>query len=173
MRVLVTAASKHGATAEIADWIGTALRGAGAEVTLAEPETVESVSEFDAVVLGSGVYAGHWLAQAKDFALKYTGELTDSRVWIFSSGPIGDPLRPDDAPVDVAEMIPLTGAREHRLFGGRIDKHGMGFGERAILVALRVPEGDFRPRDDIAAWALGIATAVEAELGQTEIVANP
>jgi menaquinone-dependent protoporphyrinogen oxidase len=172
MRILVTAASKHGATAELSEWIAAGFRGAGAEATVEAPDAVASLIGYDAVVLGSGVYAGHWLEPAKTFALRFTGELTTGRTWIFSSGPIGDPLKPDETPVDVNEMLPLTGAREHRLFGGRIDKSTLGFGERAILAALRVPEGDFRPRDEVVAWAQEIAGIVGAELGQTPIAAS-
>jgi menaquinone-dependent protoporphyrinogen oxidase len=102
----------------------------------------------------------------------FTAELNIGRTWIFSSEPIGDPLKPDETPVDVSEMLPLTGAREHRLFGGRIDKHGLGFGERAILAALRVPEGDFRPRADVIAWAQGILGVVGTELGQAPVAAS-
>jgi hypothetical protein len=36
-----------------------------------------------------------------------------------------------------------TKARGHRLFAGKIDKSKLGFGERALMVALRVREGDF------------------------------
>lgn len=172
MRVLVTAASKHGSTTEIAEWIGEGLRGEGAEAIVLAPEVVSSLDGYDAVVLGSGVYAGHWLEPAKSFALRFTAELTLGRTWIFSSGPVGDPLKPDETPVDVGEMLPLTDAREHRLFGGRIVKGDMGFAERAILAALRVPEGDFRSREEVTAWGAEIARLVRREVGQTEVAAR-
>ena len=66
MKVLVSAASKHGATAEIAAAIAGHLRAAGHEVTLVEPNDAEHLEQYDAFVLGSGVYAGHWLAQGRD-----------------------------------------------------------------------------------------------------------
>ena len=34
-----------------------------------------------------------------------------------------------------------TKARGHRLFAGKIDKGKLGFGERALLLALRVRRG--------------------------------
>ena len=61
MHVLVSAASRHGSSAEIARTIGAVLGTAGLEVTVAAPRDVTTVDGFDAVVLGSGVYAGHWL----------------------------------------------------------------------------------------------------------------
>jgi menaquinone-dependent protoporphyrinogen oxidase len=80
--------------------------------------------------------------------------------WLFSRGPIGDPPKPDEDPVDIAEVMQVTAAREHRLFAGKIDKSKLSFGEKAIVVALRVPEGDFRDWDEIDAWAADIATAL-------------
>ena len=67
MKVLVTAASKHGATAEIAGVIRAVLEKEDLDVDLIAPDEVEQVVGYDAVVLGSGVYAGHWLKPAKEF----------------------------------------------------------------------------------------------------------
>ena len=62
--VLVTAASRHGATREIAQIIGQALRERGLDSTVRAPEDVSDLAAYDAVVLGSAVYAGHWLPEA-------------------------------------------------------------------------------------------------------------
>ena len=165
MHVLVTAASKHGSTAEIAQWIGDALQGEGVEAVVLEPERVTSVAGYDAVVLGSGVYAGRWLGPAKSFATRFSNELQHGRTWIFSSGPLGDPLKPDETPADVPEMLTLTGARDHRLFPGLIDKSKLGLAEKAILAVVKAPPGDFRQRDDIVEWGRGIAWTVAEEIG--------
>jgi menaquinone-dependent protoporphyrinogen IX oxidase len=55
MRVLVTAASKHAATSDIATAIAEGLRAAGLETIVASPESVESLEGYDGVILGSGV----------------------------------------------------------------------------------------------------------------------
>jgi len=76
MKVLVTAATKHGATAEIAATIGEALRGEpGLDATVVPPEEVATIDGYDAVVLGSAVYAGHWLASAKELVDRAGGVL--------------------------------------------------------------------------------------------------
>jgi menaquinone-dependent protoporphyrinogen oxidase len=64
-RVLVTAASKHGATAEIAEAIAEVLAGNGLDPAVVPPDEVDDVAAYDAVVLGSAVYAGHWLKPAR------------------------------------------------------------------------------------------------------------
>jgi menaquinone-dependent protoporphyrinogen oxidase len=49
------------------------------------------------------------------------------------------------------------------VFAGKIDKGALGFGERAIVRALKVPQGDFRNWTQIREWAEHIAGQLEAE----------
>ena len=83
-------------------------------------------------------------------------------VWLFSTGPIGDPLKPEGLPVDVTPMLKQSGAREHRIFGGRLDKGDLGFGEKAVVRLVGAAEGDYRPWAEIEAWAEEIATTLKA-----------
>ena len=167
MKVLVTAATRHGATGEIAQAIGDALGDQGLDPTVLEPEHVEGVDGYDAVVLGSAVYAGHWLKPARELVAHCGSALAARPAWLFSSGPIGDPPKPEEDPVDVAEIVTATRAREHRLFPGRLVRKQLAFPERAIVSALRVPEGDFRDWAGISRWAVGIATALRSRLPAT------
>jgi menaquinone-dependent protoporphyrinogen oxidase len=162
MKVLVTAATKHGETGEIAQAIGGALRDQGLDPTVLEPDQVERVDGYDAVVLGSAVYAGHWLKPAKELVARCGTALTARPVWLFSSGPIGDPPKPEEDPVDVAEILATTGARDHRLFPGKLVRKQLTFPEREIVSALRVPERDFRDWPAITGWAADIAAALRS-----------
>jgi menaquinone-dependent protoporphyrinogen oxidase len=162
MRVLVTAASRHGGTAEMADWIGERLRRAGIEAIVLRPDEVSTLDGIDAVVLGSGVYAGHWLAPARSLVDRLAEDVSKLPVWLFSSGPVGDPLKPADGPVDGDRLRQATGAREHRVFAGRIDRSMLGFGERAIVGAMRIGDRDDRSRSEVEAWAATIASAIVA-----------
>jgi menaquinone-dependent protoporphyrinogen oxidase len=92
-RVLTSAASEHGSTTEIARLIGDTLIDNHMAVDIVPPAAVDSVEYYDAVILGSAVYAGHWLAAARDFAIRFRDPLGACRVWLFSSGPVGDPTR--------------------------------------------------------------------------------
>ncbi len=157
MRVLVTAATRHGSTDEIAMTIARVLGDLGLDATVIAPDRVESLEPYEAVVLGSGVYLGRWLEPARSFVEHHAADLAARRVWLFSSGPIGEPLSPDSEPLDVGPIRELIGARDHRDFAGRLERHELGLGERAIVAIVHAPDGDFRAWPEIETWAAGIA----------------
>jgi menaquinone-dependent protoporphyrinogen oxidase len=163
MKILVTAASKHGSSTEIAQSIGTALAQAGFDASVLAPDDVSSLDGYDAVILGSGIYAGRWLEPARRFIERHEESLAERPVWLFSSGPIGDPPKPDGVPADAPAMVKKIGARGHRVFAGRLDKDDLGLAEKVIVAAVKAPEGDFRKWDEVRAWAATIAAELVAE----------
>ena len=162
MKVLVSAASRHGATSEIAVAIADALGSQGLEAVVRPPDEVASLAEYDGIVLGSGVYAGRWLGPARQLIERELAVLVTKPVWLFSSGPLGDPPRPEEDPEDLALLLKRTHAVGHRTFAGRIDKRQLGIAEKAIFAVVRAPEGDFRPWPAIDDWASEIAGALQA-----------
>jgi menaquinone-dependent protoporphyrinogen oxidase len=163
-KVLVTAGSKYGATSEIARHIAERLGSDDLNVVWCAPSESGDLGGYDAIVLGSAVYVGHWTAEAMDLA-RAIGRLDPKPpVWIFSSGPVGDPPKPVEDPVDVTEVLDLTKARQHHLFAGKIDKSKLSFGEKAILIAVRATEGDYRDWDAIDRWAKSIAAELAKEV---------
>jgi menaquinone-dependent protoporphyrinogen oxidase len=160
MRVLVTAASKHGATAEIAGLIAGRLTEAGLDVTIVAPDQVDEVASYDAVVIGSAVYIGHWMDAAKKLVQRFGPSLQGRPVWLFSSGPVGDPPKPEGDPADLAEIRAATHARGDRVFAGQIDRSQLGLGEKLVLRAVHASDGDFRPLSDITQWADEIARSL-------------
>ena len=158
MRVLIATASKHAGTAEIAARIGRVIGEHGHDVRVEEATEVHSVDDVDAVLLGSGVYVGHWLPAAVQLVERLETGLRARPVWLFSSGPSGDPPKPDPAhSVDVSDLMVRTGARAHQVFSGRLDRHQLGFGEKLVLTAVRAADGDFRDWDQIESWAGTVA----------------
>ena len=161
MRILVAVASRHGSTAEIAAAIAEELTAAGHTVDVRDVRTAGDPAPYGAVVLGSAVYMGSWLPEATAFVEEHADRLHAVPVWLFSSGPLGaDPPQPAGEPNMLGELVEETGAVEHRLFVGRLDKHALGLGERAVAGLVHAPAGDFRDWAAIRAWARAIAAAL-------------
>jgi menaquinone-dependent protoporphyrinogen oxidase len=158
MNVLVAVASRHGSTQEIAEVITDELRAAGIQVDQRHVDEVRSIEGYQAIILGSAVYLGNWLPEARLFIERRQPRLATIPVWLFSSGPLGtDDPKPHGDPAKLSELLEATHAREHHIFVGKLDPHGLSFSERLIAKAVRAPAGDFRQWDAVRAWARGIA----------------
>lgn len=158
MRVLICPASTHGATAEIGRRLADVLRRYGLDVDVAQPEHIKDLHRYSGFVLGSAIYRGKWKQEALDLIDEHTEVIAASRCWLFSSGPImeGEPSEPFP-PDEEAKLLAATGAREHRLFGGRLDIDELSFTERWLARWVKVKSGDARPWDEIEEWAIRIA----------------
>jgi menaquinone-dependent protoporphyrinogen oxidase len=158
MTVLVTYATKHGSTREIAEAIATTLADRGIATDALAVNTIADVEPYEAVVLGSAVYMGRWLKEATEFARRHREQLIGRPLWLFSSGPLGTQVvDEEEQPKELAELRETLGPREHRLFFGALTRDALGFGERMVVKAVKAPEGDFRDWDEIRAWAATIA----------------
>jgi menaquinone-dependent protoporphyrinogen oxidase len=169
MKVLIVVASRHGGTDGIADALAGELRAKCETVDIVDPGHAPTVFDYDAVVVGSAVYMGNWMSDAKQFLQRNQAQLRKLPVWMFSSGPIG-PHAPEakDDPTHIAQLVQTVGARGHRTFSGKLDRGQLGLGERFViwnvnrLVPGGVPNGDFRDWDAIRSWADDIAASVPA-----------
>ena len=171
MKVLVAVASRHGSTREIGDAVAEVLRTAGFEVDVQDPDDVESVEPYDAVLLGSSVYVGRWAASARALVDRCAWALSKRPVWLFSSGPVGTPLAPAADAEELSGIMTRIRARGHRTFPGRLDTGGLGLAERAAVALLQAEQGDFREWRDIADWASAIASELHAdEVRQLHVV---
>jgi len=164
VKVLVAYASKHGATAEIAQAIAEVLRGSGHDADVAAAEIAPAPDAYEAIVLGSAIYAGSWLEPATAYARAHAAEIAARPAWLFSSGPLGEPEPPlEDQPAELDELARLLRPRWHTLFAGRYDPEALGFGERAIMTAVKAAPGDYRNWDRIRRWAGDVAGELSRE----------
>lgn len=161
-KILVTYDSKYGATAEIADKIGTILKKSGYTVDILSVKKVHAIEAYDAVVVGTAVYIGQWRKAIKIFMKNNEKKLSAKNVWFFSSGPTGkgepselmegwkypktlQPLFDTIKPVDIA------------LFHGEVNLKRLNFIEKFMVKKVESPVGDFRDWEAIKKWAESIA----------------
>jgi menaquinone-dependent protoporphyrinogen oxidase len=161
MKILIAVASRHGSTYEIAEAIAEELRTAGHAVAVQNVEEIPAAGRYEAIIIGSAVYVGDWLPEAQRYVERNRARFAGVPVWLFSSGPLGEEPQPKGNPAHLDELVATTGARGHRIFVGKLDKSGLGLGERLMARAVKAPEGDFRDWPAIRAWAREIATTLE------------
>jgi menaquinone-dependent protoporphyrinogen oxidase len=168
MTVLVTAASNHGATREIASRIGADLAEQGFDVEVRDPDDVQALTQYDAFVVGSAIYLGQWLKPAKILVEAHADELSHRPTWLFSSGPIvGDPPTAD--PTDAAQgntLAETIHAREHKLFAGKLDKSKLNWCEKIAVRCAHAREGDYRDWQAVDQWTATIARELHPTTSQ-------
>ncbi|MGD0834828.1 MAG: flavodoxin domain-containing protein [Candidatus Dormibacteria bacterium] len=172
--ILVTHASRYGGTQGIADRIAAVLNASGHHADSWPIGGPRDLAGYDAFVVGSAVYMGAWLKEARDFVRHHQSILFSRPVWLFSSGPLGE--QAEDAkgralpaaaePKEVAELAEAVRPRDHQVFFGVLDTEKIALPARLIrrLPAGRnlLVEGDFRDWKSIDAWASGIAHELSA-----------
>ena len=185
MRVQIVYASRSGATQGIAERIGAALGRQGLAVAVQPVQHADDPAHYDAVVIGSAVYFGHWMKPAKEFVRRHRDALSQRPVWLFSSGPLGTEtndgqgrdLRAVCEPQEIPEFRLSIQPREHRVFFGALEPSKMSFAYRLLLKLpankndALFPVGDFRDWKHVDAWTENIFKALEVEIDKPRAVA--
>jgi len=170
MSILVAYASKHGATGGIAERIAETLRAAGCEVEVKPVQTAGDLTSYDAFIIGSAVFMFHWMKAASKFVRRNRAILASRPVWLFSSGPVGTETTDDEGrdlrsvsgPRELPELTQALNPHDHHVFFGAIDRSNLRTGLIERMSAKWFPEGDFRDRQEIDAWAAAIADELAA-----------
>lgn len=163
--ILVAYASRHHGTEEMAAEIADTLRTAGFEVDLRAAADVLTVEPYGAVVVGSAVYMFQWEIPALELIRRDRVALAQRKVWLFSSGPVGEgksTRHPETVPHPdgVDRLADEIGAQGRAMFGGRVDPHQGGFA--MAIMAKAGLEGDWRDLPRVRSWAQEIAAALRA-----------
>lgn len=176
MNILVAYATRHGATAGIAERIAATLRAVDLPAEARPVDEVDDITPYDAVLIGGATYMFHWLKDATTFARRHREELREKPVWLFSSGPLGTDLVDEQGrdvlmaarPKEFDELTDLLQSRGEQVFFGAWDPDAppVGLGERMLrhMPAAKdaLPAGDFRDWAAIDAWATKIADILKA-----------
>jgi menaquinone-dependent protoporphyrinogen oxidase len=161
-QTLITYASKYGSTKEIAEAVAKVLQQQGIRTTLEAMSEVRDLTPYEAVVMGSALYGGNWLPQARAFIEKFRDVLAKKEVWVFSSGPATH-----DDPVHVLggwhiseslkDTLNIIRPQSIVLFSGKIDVTKLSAEDYLVSSSLRGTSGDYRNWAVIGGWAKEIA----------------
>jgi menaquinone-dependent protoporphyrinogen oxidase len=160
--VLVTYASTHGSTQEVAEVVTAMLRDRSLVVDLQPIRNVRSLDGYRAVVLGVPFYMFHWHKDAHHFLARFQRELTSGLpIAIFAGGPIEDNNeqwqdRRSDLDQELAKFPWLTPVSV-QLIGGKFDPAKLRFPYNLIPAMRNMPARDLRDWAAIRAWASDLA----------------
>jgi menaquinone-dependent protoporphyrinogen oxidase len=169
-KILITYASKYGATEEIARKIGIVLREAGLSVEVLPVKEAGDLSGYTAIVLGSALYMGRWRGEAVRFLKGNTQTLAQMPLWLFSSGPTGegDPVKLVEGyiiPLPIQALVNQLHPRDVTVFHGSTNIAKLNFFEKWVLNKVKAEIGDFRDWDAISAWAEAISMKLKENAG--------
>lgn len=155
--VLVTWATRFGATEEVAQAVAAALRQSGLTVEARPIAEIKTVEPYSAIVLGCALYAGHIHRDARRFLAAHRSELLARPVAVFVLGPVhSDEKEWHGARAQVSKelaRLPWFTPVALEVFGGRWDPSKMGFPFSWLPGVQRIPVSDARDWEAIRQWA--------------------
>jgi len=168
-KILVTYATKHGATEEIANKIGEIIRQAGLPTDVYPVKNVKNLVTYNAVILGSAVYIGSWRKEAVQFLKANQQALAARAVWLFSSGPTGEGepielLKGWRFPPAQRSLVESIHPRNIAVFHGNLDEKKLNAVEKWLTKNVKAQTGDFRDWNAVTAWAISIADALQKSM---------
>jgi menaquinone-dependent protoporphyrinogen oxidase len=160
-RILVAYASRAGSTAEVAEAIGEVLRESKIDVDVRFVKDVAAIADYDALILGSAIWAGKPLPEMLRFAADQRDAMSGMPVAYFILCDLLREYTPANRQVALGYVAPLRQLHEPvsiGLFAGRRD-----FSKVHPLLSwvlkrvFHLVEGDFRDWEQIRAWAATVA----------------
>jgi menaquinone-dependent protoporphyrinogen oxidase len=131
-------------------------------VTVSPIADIKDPGEYDRVVIGSPLYMGKWLAEARDFVSRFRHSLKERSVAVFSVGyslkdRTKEHLRSGEDALDAIRLFinPISTG----FFPGRVDPDMMSPVDKAVITIGGVTPGDFRDDDLVVSWARDLAGA--------------
>ncbi len=170
--ILVTYASTHGSTQEVAEVVAATLRERGLAVDLQSARNVRTLAGYTAVVLGAPLYMFHWHKDARGFLARYQGTLAGGLpIAIFAGGPFG--AGDEQAWQEVRRQLDQDLAKfpwlkpvSVQLIGGKFDPAKLRFPYSLIPALRQMPASDLRDWTAIRTWASNLAAQLQPALAQ-------
>lgn len=165
-RVLVAYQSQYGSTAEIANEVGATLANGGARVDVRHIDTIDSIADYQRVVVGGAIQYERWMSGAADFVRQHRAQLATTPVALFFTclalSKPGDDARGTAAGYEqkIRSIAPEIEPVSVRGFAGVLDYSRMTpvtrIFARALLTLRGADPGDYRNWTEIKAWARGL-----------------
>ena len=128
MKTLLVYGTRYGATAGTSEEIAKVLREEGFNVRVvdAKEEKVDDISEYELIIVGSGMKIDRWTKEPETFLNKFKKELTRKKVAVFVSSGI-------QAIHEYEENAEAMGRAWKKYLEDKAEKHSLNFIAKAIF----------------------------------------
>ncbi|UUX92705.1 flavodoxin domain-containing protein [Methanoplanus endosymbiosus] len=162
--ILITYATKHGSTADIAWTIRNSFFDAGYKADVKKVQDVEDIRQYSLIVMGTPIYEGKLMPEAEEFVKLHRNYLNKKNAALFITG---YSLRNNDYKErEKAEKLAEKISQHIDLvttgyFGGKLDAGNITITEKisSLFREGRIP-GDYRDWHLIGEWADGLRTYI-------------
>jgi menaquinone-dependent protoporphyrinogen oxidase len=158
-RILVSYATRAGATVEVAAAIGESLSPRGFTVEVKPMKENPNPADYQAVILGSAIRMGGWLPEAVDFIKRNQQALIKIPTALFTVHMLNTG---DDETSRINRLAYLNLVRpfldnvEEIYFAGKMDFSRLSFLDRFVAGMVKAVETDQRDWDKIRSWSPAI-----------------
>jgi menaquinone-dependent protoporphyrinogen oxidase len=138
LNALIVYATKYGATKGTADEIAKVLQenNINVKVVNAKEEKVKEISEYELIVVGSGMSMGNWGSEAEEFVKRFRKDFESKKLALFISSL--KPVEEKSGKMDLVARIRKVGLEDKiskyqlkpattGMFGGIVDYNKLGF----------------------------------------------
>lgn len=170
-KVLVTYASRNGATAGVAEAVGRTLVESGLEVEVRPMTEVGDLTPYQSVVVGSAIREGAWLPEAMQFIRTHRAELARKPTATFQVCMTLAMKKQDAKTLDavktwVEPVRALVKPVSEGFFAGVLDVKRVPSLRQRLMFRISVlmgvwSEGDHRDWTAIRAWALSLPAKLQ------------
>jgi menaquinone-dependent protoporphyrinogen oxidase len=152
-KILVVYCSQAGSTAEIAQFIGKEISAKGWNSDVKNVNEVTNPAQYNAIIIGSPIYAGKWKKEATDFIQTNQSLLQQKHVAYFAVGMFfADPAKKAETSNYLQRERALVKPLSEGHFMGRLDYSKLNFFSRTICKMIKAKQGDFRNWAAIKTW---------------------
>lgn len=161
-KVLIAYSTKYGSTQGVAESIAEVLRGKYFTIDLLPAREVKDLDEYEAVILGTAMYAGQILADTRKFITRFDSKLKEIPSVLFILGPLSNnPQEVHGVQIQYAanqKKFPWYSPLNVQIFAGALDLKKLRFPDSLIKLYRSSPKNPMRSQDSrdwkaIQSWA--------------------
>ena len=163
-KTLIAYSTAAGSTAEIARVIGEKITGHNGSVEVHKTKDVKDLRPYKAVIVGTGIRAGHVYRETMAFLERHQAALSKIPVAYFvvcmtmAKDTEENRCEVETYVDQMKAKAPQVQPVDVGLFAGKMDFKVLSLPLRLIIKAMKGEEGDFRNWEEINNWAARVQT---------------